>query len=304
MKGLKTTKNKSTNKGALGEEQFVFTLHPLFFAFGLYYSLTGRLGVFLVYTLSALLHELGHASVAVRSGFSLKALSLMPYGASVSADLDGISFRDELSVFLAGPLTNLFIATACVASWWFLPSLYPFTEVIFTANVSLFVINLFPIGALDGGRILRCFFKEYFSEKHAEVITKSLGVALIAFLLTCFIFNCITAKSLKEVNFSLLFFTLFSLVGVFGSKKGNAYVKRLVGVSDNALKNGVVIKRIAVTSSTKIKRISALMDVNAYNEVFVTDANVVIGQASLVNGLAQCDFYSTVGENLFLFTGK
>ena len=30
-----------------------FSVHPLFFAFGVYYALTGRIFVFIIYTLSA-----------------------------------------------------------------------------------------------------------------------------------------------------------------------------------------------------------------------------------------------------------
>lgn len=297
----KMRKNKHLKAGDGVEEKFAFTLHPLFFAFGVYYALTGRLGVFIVYTLSALLHEFGHAQVALNAGFTLKALSLMPYGASVTADLEGISFKDEVAVLVAGPLINLLVAIICVASWWLFPSAYPFTEVVFTANLSLFIINLFPIGTLDGGRILKSFFKEYFSEKTAEVLTKTLGVILSAFLLTCFILDCITAKNISKVNFSLLFFSSFALVGVFGSKKRNIYIKRLVGVGSDALKNGVIVKRIAVTSKTKIKRVTALMDANCYNEIFITDLNITISQNALISGLSLCDYYSTVGENLRIF---
>ena len=301
---IKKRKVKRFSAGDGVEEKFTFTLHPLFFAFGVYYALTGRLFVFIVYTLSALFHELGHAFIATNAGFTLKALSLMPYGASVTADLEGISFKDEIAVLIAGPLANFFVAIIFVASWWFMPSAYPFTEVVVTANLSLFLINLFPIGTLDGGRILQSFFKAHFSQKYADIVTKGLGLLLFAFLAFCFIVNCVTAKSIDKINFSLLFFCAFAIVGVFGSKKQNVYVKRLVGVKDNAIKNGVLVKRIAVTSNTKIKRITALMDANAYNEVLIVDLGIVVSQPFLTRGLAQCDYYSTIGENLGAFTNN
>ena len=199
----KNLSQKNKVKTGDGEKQarFVFTLHPLFFAFGLYYAMTGRIGVFAVCTLSALLHEFGHAHVATNVGFCVKALSLMPYGASVTADMEGISFKDEIAVLLAGPLTNLLVAVGCVASWWFFPTIYPFTELVFTTNLSLFLINLLPVGTLDGGRILTSVCGEFLSKKYAEIITKTLGIILTAFLFLCFIFNLATAKDITGVNF-------------------------------------------------------------------------------------------------------
>ena len=38
-------------------------IHPLFYLFGLYYALTGRIFIFIVYTIVALVHELGHPYV-------------------------------------------------------------------------------------------------------------------------------------------------------------------------------------------------------------------------------------------------
>ena len=61
-------------------------IHPLFYLFGLYYALTGRIFIFIVYTIVALVHELGHSFVAERLGYRLKSIVLMPYGAVIGGE--------------------------------------------------------------------------------------------------------------------------------------------------------------------------------------------------------------------------
>ena len=79
------------------------SIHPLFFIFGLYFAITGRVFVFLTYTVVAVIHELGHSVAAARLGYRLNRIVLMPYGAVVSGDIKDLSFRDEIEVALAGP---------------------------------------------------------------------------------------------------------------------------------------------------------------------------------------------------------
>ena len=45
------------------------SIHPLFFIFGLYFALTGKVFSFLIFTLTAVIHEFGHAFVSDRLGY-------------------------------------------------------------------------------------------------------------------------------------------------------------------------------------------------------------------------------------------
>ena len=93
------------------------SIHPLFFLFGLCYALTGKIFIFLIYTFSAVAHEIGHSLVAAGKGYKVNKLVLMPYGAVISGDTD-LSVEDQISIAVAGPLVNLLIALFFVASWW------------------------------------------------------------------------------------------------------------------------------------------------------------------------------------------
>lgn len=275
--------------------KFLVTLHPLFFAFGLYNALFGKLWSFLVYTLSALIHESGHALVAGTCGYSIKKLSLMPYGATLSGDFDGLRFKDELKVVIAGPLTSFAVAVSICALWWFFPESYPFTQIAFEANLSIAIVNLFPATPLDGGRILSACSKQIFGKKKGAFLLKAGGVFISTFLTVAFIFNCVNSKNISSVNFSLLFFSAFILVGVFGKAKTN-YERAFLGLSKDSVRRGVETVRFAVSLDTTIKRVLSIIETNKYNELFVVEKGAIISQKELEETIVSCPIYYTVGE--------
>jgi stage IV sporulation protein FB len=290
-------KRNSTAKKVSGED-FTVTLHPLFFLFGVYYAVIGKIFLFLTITISAVLHELGHAYLAKKNGYVLSALTLMPYGASISGNLDGLKNKDEILIAIGGPLVSLFIAFFTAGLWWFFPDSYPFTEVIYDANLTLFLVNLIPIKPLDGGRILSAVFSSFFGEKIGRKTFCFLGYLFSFLLLFVFALSIIKSKQFAEINFSLLFFALFIFFGVLEEKKTSPYKKASFNLSIVALKRGVEVKKKAVLSSITIKRLLSLMDSNAYNEFEVVDKGVLIKQNTLVDNLVNLDIYSKLSDNL------
>ena len=279
------------------------TLHPLFFAFGLYNAIFGKLWSFLVYTLSALIHESGHALVAGTCGYSIKKLSLMPYGATLSGDFDGLRFKDELKVVLAGPLTSFAVAVSICALWWFFPESYPFTQIAFEANLSIALVNLFPASPLDGGRLLSACSKQFFGKERGAFLLKVGGLIISTFLVVAFIFNCVNAKGFSSINFSLLFFSAFIFAGAFGKTKTH-YERAFLGLSKDSVRRGVEIVRFAVSLDTPIKRLLSIIETNKYNELFVVENGKIISQAQIEETVISCPIYLTVRECFNFEKGK
>ena len=128
----------------------------------------------LLFFLSILLHELGHAVVAIRNGIAIAGIDLWLFGGVAKMSRTPQSPGVEFRVAVAGPLVTLVIAILCaglgilvaggaddfwnavafdaegtagglVAMLAYLPSI----------NVVLLVFNLIPAFPLDGGRIAR-----------------------------------------------------------------------------------------------------------------------------------------------------
>lgn len=239
-------------------------IHPLFLVFGVFLFFTGQGVSFIIYTLSALVHEIGHSITAGEIGYKLNRITLMPYGAIVSGDTDFFKPSDQLKIALSGPAVNLLIALIFVAFWWIFPESYAFTDQVVMANFSIALINFLPVFPLDGGRILYSLLAIKFSKKTARIVSRTIGIIfaglpLCAFVLTCF----------HKINLSLLFFGLFVIFGVFDKRPENAYVKAYTVLSVEKLKKGVPVKKTAVDDGVTVKKMISLLDNQAVNELEV-----------------------------------
>lgn len=240
------------------------SIHPLFFAFGFYYALTGRIFVFLVYTICAVLHELGHSFVSAGAGYRLNKITLMPFGAVVKGDIDGLKLNDEIKIALAGPFLNLCVGLFFVALWWIYPECYAYTDIVAGANFSMAIVNFLPIFPLDGGRVLSAILTKTFGVDRAYVISKIIGCTF-AFAL----FGGFVVTLFYSPNPSLLFFSLFVIFGALGKAKDNKYVKAYNVISNSNLLRGMPVKRHAISKDATVKRMMAMLDENAINEVVV-----------------------------------
>lgn len=103
MKAAQTCpqKRKQQKQKKQNEEGRAFRVHPLFLLAGAYACFHRSLPLYLGAVLVALEHECAHSFAAARLGFRLNRVVLMPYGAVISGNLDGISFKDEIRVAAA-----------------------------------------------------------------------------------------------------------------------------------------------------------------------------------------------------------
>ena len=201
------------------------SVHPLFFALGFYYAATGRIFEFAVYTVTAVIHELGHSFAAAGAGYRLNKIVLMPFGAVVRGS-EKMRPKDEVAIAAAGPAVNLAVGVFFVALWWMFPELYAFTDTAAAANFSMALINLLPAYPLDGGRILCALISERAGADRAFSVCRALGVLLSAVLLALFIVSCF-----NTFNISLLFFAVFVTAGAFSRVKDNVYVRAYTSLS-------------------------------------------------------------------------
>jgi Zn-dependent protease len=125
----------------------------------------------LLFFTSVVLHELGHALVAIRNGIGISGIDLWLFGGVAKLRRDSSSALVEFKVAAAGPLVSLAITVVCGAvafaldgreAFWLLlfagPSPAPLGALfgyLAVINAALLVFNLLPGFPLDGGRIAR-----------------------------------------------------------------------------------------------------------------------------------------------------
>ncbi|MDE6868676.1 MAG: hypothetical protein K2J83_06025 [Clostridia bacterium] len=217
------------------------TVHPLFIALGIASAIFGGFPVFIIYALTALLHECGHIFCAQRLGYACSKISLMPYGAAALCDTDGISAADEIKLALAGPFVNLLICVATAGLWWFYPESYAYTDTVFSASAVMLSINLLPAYPLDGGRALRCLLSLFLKEKTAKITLRVLSVILSVVFIIVFFF--------AVKNISLLIFSAFLLCSAF---EREVPLSRIVFAARKP-KRGKDIKQVMLNKSSTYK---------------------------------------------------
>jgi Zn-dependent protease len=126
----------------------------------------------LLFFLSILLHELGHAWVAIRNDISIEGIDLWMFGGVAKLSRDADSAGVEFRIAAAGPLVTLVIAAVCLAlamavssgsdaldSARFDQDITGATTAVLgyltSINILLLGFNLIPAFPLDGGRIAR-----------------------------------------------------------------------------------------------------------------------------------------------------
>ena len=126
----------------------------------------------LLFFLSILLHELGHALVAIRNGIPIIGIDLWMFGGVAKLERDTDSPGVEFRVALAGPLVTLAIAALCFGLGALISSPERVIDgstfetsvgsaatavlgYLLTINVIVLLFNLIPGFPLDGGRIAR-----------------------------------------------------------------------------------------------------------------------------------------------------
>ena len=250
----------------------------------------------MVYTVSAVIHELGHSFVSAKAGYRLNKITLMPFGAIVSGGTDDMSASDEIKIALAGPLVNLAVGLFFVALWWVFPTIYAYTDIAVESCLTMAIINLIPVYPLDGGMVIFALLRQKFKRKTARRICKISGIVFSVILLGLFVVTLFYTP-----NYSILLFSVFMLFGTFSVNEENAYVRLFKGVDKDRLKVGVKINRVAIDKSATVKALIATLDSSLLNEVEVYDGSkkiCTLSQERLLKIATNGEIYSSVGRYL------
>lgn len=143
-------------------------IHPLFWLIIAAGTVTGHLWEAAIAFFIVLVHECGHAAMALRFGWTVKKIELLPFGGVAELDENGDdSFRRESAVILAGPLMN--IGLALVGKFLVLLPFWGVAqqEIFRNQNLAILLFNLLPIWPLDGGRLFHLVLQQIYPFKQA-----------------------------------------------------------------------------------------------------------------------------------------
>ena len=141
------------------------------------------------------IHELSHSLVAVRMGFPVRDIVLLPLGGVSQIERLPERPSQEFLMAIAGPLSNVVIAGVLIAvsllppvklgrSPWELllnPTRLGWGDTLpylILTNLGLAVFNLLPAFPMDGGRVLRALLATVMPHARATALAVGIGQAL------------------------------------------------------------------------------------------------------------------------------
>jgi len=220
---------------------------------------------------SILLHELGHAVVALRNGIGISGITLWMFGGVASLDRDSDSPWTEFKVAIGGPLVTAAIVLVCAGVGIALAGPDEFREAAMvddststsgiaamiawlgSINLLVLIFNLVPAFPLDGGRIARAIAwwrtgNRVSATRFAAALGQGFGLFLILFglgFLMVYLGDVVSGLWLAVVGFILR-------AAARGALAQTEVASRLEGVSV-----GDVMDRepVAIPDSLEIERV-------------------------------------------------
>ncbi len=139
----------------------------------------------LVFFVSILAHEIGHAIAALTHGVGVHGITLWLLGGVAKLDRQAPTARAEFQIAVAGPAVSFALGLFFVALTIIFLAVWPVPLVVGVlgwlggVNLLLAVFNLLPAAPLDGGRVLTAaLWKRLGDPEEARVISGRCGLFL------------------------------------------------------------------------------------------------------------------------------
>jgi Zn-dependent protease/CBS domain-containing protein len=161
----------------------------------------------LLFFVSILLHELGHAVVALRYGLRTRSITLFIFGGVAQLEKDPKDGRAEFWMAAAGPLVSLALAGlfyACATLPFVGPSAAAVAKYLALINLMLALFNLVPAFPMDGGRLLRGALWGSMGKARATRIASGAGTFFAFFLILAGVLSLLRGDSLGGVWYILI----------------------------------------------------------------------------------------------------
>ena len=142
----------------------------------------------LLFYVSLLSHEMGHALVARRLGVSVEGITLWIFGGIARLGGDAATAGAEAKIAIAGPVVSLALATAFGGIAFALdaggpPLIEGGCFWLAGSNAMLLLFNLVPAFPLDGGRILRAWLWRRSGDRYRATATAARLGRICSFLM-------------------------------------------------------------------------------------------------------------------------
>ena len=153
-----------------------------------------------------LVHEMAHAFVAHRKGYTVYGIDIDLFAGAAALDAN-MHQRDSMHVSLAGPLSNLFLVGLALV----LVPHVPYMSTFFAVNAFLFVFNMLPIYPMDGGMAFKDFLMLRMRDRRRAV--EIAAMTSLTFCVFGLIAALLTGYFIMAIFFAIFFYQTLRSAG-------------------------------------------------------------------------------------------
>ena len=241
----------------------------------------------LISFLWVILHEFAHIIIASKFGCKFNNLSINILGAKAElSNIDELTEKRKLIVYLAGPLFNLFMTVGIC----FLYSYFKleFIKSSIMINLCLGIFNLLPAYPLDGSRICEILLSKKFLYKKSKKITEIFSFIISGVLFLGFSIMLL----LHKVNISLFLAVLLITYTTFLEREKTMYIimgDMISKVRKLKKHNYIENKAISVYCKKGLVNVLTLVDKNKFNSFYILNEDMellgIINEDELIKAL-------------------
>ncbi|MBQ3114714.1 MAG: hypothetical protein IJC06_01110 [Clostridia bacterium] len=223
-----------------------------------------------------IIHEFAHFFTARHLGVETDKFEILPFGVTMKLKNSTLnSPADEFKIALAGPLSNIIMATIFLILYRKTGSNNDFLLYVVAVNLGIFVINIFPALPLDGGRMLKCYVTIQYGYIKAYNLTMLITkiTAVVLSLLGIFVVY------ITKFNFSVLLIGAFLIANTLSEQRGKSMIlmREILysrqKLSEIGAKNSGLITILADSPARKALKI---LTYNKYYNINVVDSDMNI----------------------------
>lgn len=223
---------------------------------------------------SVLLHELGHAWVAMRYDIEIGSITLWILGGMATLSSIPKEWNREFWIAIAGPFVSLLVGLGGYAVVAVVPISNPVVLFVLgwlaVVNMTLVVFNLIPAFPMDGGRVLRALLAR--SQPHAKATRTAARVGVW--------FAVVFAIVGVFSNFMLILLALF----IYMAAKGESRVSMLADLLEGFTASDLAVTDFPrVEADTTIGEFADRMLMDRKTSYLVTEDGLVVGAVTLAD---------------------
>lgn len=221
-----------------------------------------------------IIHEFAHILVANRFKCKFNSFNITILGARAElVDIDELSEKKKLYLYLAGPCFNLFMAVILYFFYGYFNNEFILNSIFININLGIF--NLLPAYPLDGARVCEILLSRKFLFKESKMITETCSFIISGILFLTFNIFLV----LHKVNISLFLVSILMTYTTFIEKERTMYI--IMGDMVNKVRklrkhDYIENKSISIYYKRGLVNVLTLVDKNKFNTFYVLDDEMIL----------------------------